>query len=300
MIQKYITGIFISLMAVVCFLLVSEYCSLKQETEKIISLRNDYLEYLSIVKNFLKEQKRGQCFVSSCESDDLDKNQDVASVFPEGVKIYSSDVEESDDESVITTNELDYKQDTYFDYLKRNLEQQKTKKIAVSQNVSKTIPKQKQWVHPSVSRFKGLLKKSQLRKKDINFIWPIKRSLFWISSFYGPRRKANGARGFHYGIDMAAIKGIAVKAVAPGVVTQALFASGYGKTVVISHNKKYKTRYAHLSTINVRVGQRVEQGKVIGRVGATGLVRKSGKEASHLHFEVYENSRHINPLYLLL
>ena len=152
----------------------------------------------------------------------------------------------------------------------------------------------------SVKQLAGFLRKKRVRKKDIDLIWPIKLDSFWISSLFGRRKKANGTLGYHYGIDMAALSGTPVKAVASGVVTEANFNSGYGKTIVVTHNKKYKTRYAHLSYIKVKTGQRVSRGQLIGKVGNTGLVRKSGKDASHLHFEVYSNGRHVNPLAFLI
>ncbi len=86
---------------------------------------------------------------------------------------------------------------------------------------------------------------------------------------------------------------------ADGVVVEARNAQGYGKTVVIAHNRKYKTRYAHLHTINVRVGQNVTPDMMLGRVGSTGTVRsKRGRDAaSHLHFEVYVFGKKVNPMY---
>ena len=127
------------------------------------------------------------------------------------------------------------------------------------------------------------------------FAWPITRKQFWLSSPFGPRKKPNGTRGFHYGIDMAAVRGTPVKAAGPGVVIEACYMSGYGNTIVISHNKKFKTRYAHLAKIMVRRGQTVEQGAIIGKVGDTGSVRKRGKDASHLHFEVSVFGKQVNP-----
>lgn len=134
--------------------------------------------------------------------------------------------------------------------------------------------------------------------KDFKLTWPINRSDFWLSSFFG-RRKHNGTWGFHYGIDMAALKGTPVRAAAPGKVVEAGRNNGYGNTVVIAHSSKYKTRYAHLQHITVKIGQTVEEGTRVGSVGDTGFVRKSGKDASHLHFELYAFGKQINPIYYL-
>ncbi len=133
---------------------------------------------------------------------------------------------------------------------------------------------------------------------NIVFALPIERSQFWLSSFFGPRKKPNGQWGFHYGIDMAAQRGTPIKAVAQGVVEQADYVSGYGNTIVVSHDAVYKTRYAHLDSISVCVGQKVRQGDMLGGVGDTGFTRKTGKDASHLHLELYENGKQVNPLHL--
>lgn len=136
-------------------------------------------------------------------------------------------------------------------------------------------------------------------KKDISFISPVEKNKFWISSFFGPRKNPNGSWGFHQGIDMAALKRTPVKSVAAGIVVEAGERAGFGNTVLITHTNKYRTRYAHLHTIGVKVGQKVEQGELIGSVGDTGLVRSKGKDASHLHFEVHLFGKRVNPMYYL-
>jgi murein DD-endopeptidase MepM/ murein hydrolase activator NlpD len=144
---------------------------------------------------------------------------------------------------------------------------------------------------------------------DINFCLPIEPSKFWISSFFGPRKKPSGIGsrkkksgkwGFHSGIDMAAQRGTPVTAAAAGTVEQAGYHSGYGNNVVIIHDKVYKTRYAHLDAIHVKIGQKVTQHQKIGTVGDTGFTIKVGKDASHLHFELYEQGKQINPLAYLM
>lgn len=132
------------------------------------------------------------------------------------------------------------------------------------------------------------------------FSWPVEPSAFWVSSLFGPR-KLGGKRGFHAGIDLAAVRGTPVYAAGAGIITEAAYSSGYGNYIVIAHNRKYKTRYAHLDKIHVCVGDSVCAGDCIGRVGATGYVRKSrrGGSASHLHFEVYMKGKPVNPFYFL-
>jgi len=140
-------------------------------------------------------------------------------------------------------------------------------------------------------------KKSQNLPDDTHFIWPVERSKCWISSLFGHRKQTNS---FHYGVDMAAFKGTPVKAAQNGIITEARLSRGYGNTILINHDKKYKTRYAHLDKILVTVGQKVNQGDLIGKVGATGNVRASnGGDPSHLHFEIYSFGTRVNPLNLL-
>jgi len=139
----------------------------------------------------------------------------------------------------------------------------------------------------------------QAPPKNFDFIWPIDKDKFWLSSYFGPRKCMNNSGGFHHGIDMAAMKGTKVKSVREGIVVEVGFQKGYGNTVLIEHTSNIKTRYAHLHTLSVRRGQKVHQGTIVGTVGETGSIRKKSKDGSHLHFEVYEQGKRINPLHCL-
>lgn len=97
----------------------------------------------------------------------------------------------------------------------------------------------------------------------------------------------------HTGIDLAAPTGTPVKAALDGKVVFAGWRGGYGLLVIISHGG-IRTYYGHLSVIKVTNGQAVRQGSLIGLVGSTG--RAYG---SHLHFEVEQNGKKINPLHYL-
>lgn len=98
----------------------------------------------------------------------------------------------------------------------------------------------------------------------------------------------------HEGIDIAAEKGTPIYAAADGVVEEARDRykrnRGYGKTILINHGYGFKTRYAHLSQILVKKGQKVKRWDIIGRVGDSG--RTTG---SHLHYEVIVNGKPVNP-----
>ena len=94
----------------------------------------------------------------------------------------------------------------------------------------------------------------------------------------------------HQGIDYAAPTGTPAHTVGDGVVEFAGVQGGYGKTVVVRHDRSRSTLYAHLSKIHVRKGQSVQQGQVIGAVGSTGW-----STGPPLHFEFRVNGRHVDP-----
>ena len=127
--------------------------------------------------------------------------------------------------------------------------------------------------------------------------WPLRHGSFRIGSPFGTRRRPNGTWGFHHGLDLPAAHGTIVIAAAPGFVIEAHHAAAFGNTVLISHSSTLKTRYAHLSKIDVQVGDQVEQGQCIGRVGNTGNTR--GRNGNHLHFEVLVHGKRVNPTYFL-
>jgi len=94
----------------------------------------------------------------------------------------------------------------------------------------------------------------------------------------------------HKGTDFAAPTGTPILAAAAGRVVSAGRAGGYGNMVEVDHGKGLRTRYAHMSKISVKAGQRVAQGQTIGAVGSTGLAT-----GPHLHYEVWQNGVAANP-----
>ncbi len=112
-----------------------------------------------------------------------------------------------------------------------------------------------------------------------------------ISSGFGLRRDPfTGRAAMHSGLDFRGAYGSPIHAAAKGRVVFAGRKSGYGWAVDIDHGNGLMTRYAHMSALNTKVGQRVEAGDVVGKLGSSG--RSTGP---HLHFEVRINGRAVNP-----
>jgi murein DD-endopeptidase MepM/ murein hydrolase activator NlpD len=103
-------------------------------------------------------------------------------------------------------------------------------------------------------------------------------------------------RKMHYGMDFTAPVGTPIYATGDGKVTEVSGSkrsrSGFGLAVTIDHGYGYETIFAHLNSFNVRVGQEVKRGDIIGYVGNTG-----GSTAPHLHYEVHRNGSAVNPQY---
>jgi len=123
------------------------------------------------------------------------------------------------------------------------------------------------------------------------FAIPVKSS-YRFTSGYGYRRDPKtGGRRMHRGVDFAGPVGTPLYATADGVVTHAGWLSGYGRLVKIKHEFGIETRYAHMSKIRVKVGQRVSRGERIGDMGASGRVT-----GPHLHYEVRVGGKAVNPM----
>lgn len=95
----------------------------------------------------------------------------------------------------------------------------------------------------------------------------------------------------HNGHDWAVNTGTKVRAAAEGVVELAYFSESYGYNILINHNNGFKTRYAHLSEVEVSKGEKVEQSQVIALSGSTGF-----STGPHLHFEVVKDGKRVNPI----
>jgi murein DD-endopeptidase MepM/ murein hydrolase activator NlpD len=136
------------------------------------------------------------------------------------------------------------------------------------------------------------VERTEALSKATPSIWPAHG---WLSGTFGGRADPfTGERGFHGGLDISLDKGSPVYATADATVESAEYTGNYGNLIVLTHGFGLSTRYGHLSKFNVKPGQQVRRGDVIGLVGSTG--RSTG---SHLHYEILVNRQLLNPLRLL-
>jgi murein DD-endopeptidase MepM/ murein hydrolase activator NlpD len=186
----------------------------------------------------------------------------------------SSDVMTSIDDVVRSTEDL----------LNNTIPQQKADLEALEQSVSERLSKVgTDWSTPEELS-------SQLDLYDASpRAWPV----------YGPieapfgydiRRIQLGVQPFHEGIDIGANIGTPVRAPQDGTVTFAGWNGTYGLELEVAHSMGWSTLYAHLSSIPVKVGSRVQKGQVIGYVGLTGATT-----GPHLHYEIHLNGTPVDP-----
>jgi murein DD-endopeptidase MepM/ murein hydrolase activator NlpD len=183
-----------------------------------------------------------------------------------------------------------------------------TRQVRKIQVVAKKYPEQhltiknKRKVDPNAKDMirisKEYIRKLRARKfwskttPELDFIWPVRGQ---ISSLFGLRRFFNGEeRKPHNGLDIAAQEGLPVKAAANGTVIDSGSFFFSGNMIYLDHGQGIISLYAHLSRIDVKPGELVKQGQVIGEVGQTG--RATGP---HLHFAVFANQTLVDPLFLL-
>ncbi|MBX7171198.1 MAG: M23 family metallopeptidase [Pyrinomonadaceae bacterium] len=113
-----------------------------------------------------------------------------------------------------------------------------------------------------------------------------------INNEFGFRRNPFGGRSyeFHPGLDIDGERGDIVLATANGTVSKAGWTGGYGNLIEIDHGNGLKTRFGHLSKIEIKEGDTIQRGQEIGLIGSTG--RSTGP---HLHYEVRLDDKAINP-----
>ena len=128
----------------------------------------------------------------------------------------------------------------------------------------------------------------QVFASSVDYYW-----YYYISSYYGYRKNPNtGDEELHRGVDIAVPTGTMVHAAHDGTVMEAAYDSYYGNYVVITDSKGYTTKYAHMDSLTVSVGQSVKKGDTVGKSGNTG-----SSTGSHLHIECLYNGEYYNPLF---
>ena len=146
----------------------------------------------------------------------------------------------------------------------------------------------------SLDEIANLAKEKEKLLSAIPAIQPVRNeNLRKIASGFGWRNDPfTKVKKFHYGMDFTAPRGTPIYATGDGRIERAdNSATGYGNHIRVNHGYGYTSLYAHLYKYNVRVGQRVKRGDVIGFVGSTGR-----SEAPHLHYEIYKDGERINPI----
>lgn len=163
--------------------------------------------------------------------------------------------------------------------------------------IEKDLSKMLRQSELELQSYKGIidiLNKEKGLRDSTPSIRPLKGG--YLSSRFGRRMDPfTGRLGRHLGVDFHARTGTPVVTTADGMVTMAKKKGSFGLVIEVNHGNGFKTRYAHLSKILVKRGQRVKRGEKIGLVGKTGL-----STGSHLHYEVIFRKVHRNPLQYII
>lgn len=202
------------------------------------------------------------------KKESLEEEKDVLDALHEHKLKKQSVIQKKKDETVAYANQLEKEE--------KALEQEESKKLSETAEIDKLIKE---------------LKLSREKYVGGKMVWPVP-GVYYISSPYGYRlHPITKQLHIHSGVDIAGDKGSKIVAAQTGIVKHADWRGGFGRTVMIDHGGGIVTLYAHLDSINVRVGQKVAAGEKIGGMGSTGV-----STGSHLHFTVYENDKHVDPM----
>lgn len=274
-----------------CFALIyQEYSFFKHESIKLFKLQQEYKLQIST----LKKNKMMHPGLIKLKTINKNSGQNLS----QPITDYNNLIESV--EFIKLNKMLEHLKKNKFSYLKQHqleklfdlicetYEQECFEDVTVSQNEQLNANNQ------LIDKPVALTPIEELKSNIFQLSWPINKQSFWLSSYYGLRNNK-----MHYGIDLAAIRGTQVFPAAEGTVEESGYQSGYGNRVVLFHKDNLKTLYAHLDKIYVKVGQKLIITNPLGEVGDTGHTIKSGTDASHLHFEVFQNSKRINPLLIL-
>ncbi|MEE9505117.1 MAG: M23 family metallopeptidase [Thermodesulfobacteriota bacterium] len=163
-------------------------------------------------------------------------------------------------------------------------------------------------LHKEINHCVSLIEKALCLKKDLQelkgelidrksdwdtkpTIMPLKADEYWISSGFGWRKSPfTGLREFHRGLDISGKRGTPIIAPADGTVISAGKDLHFGKFVKIKHSTKFTTLYGHMLRYEVKKGQKVKRGDIIGLMGNTGI-----STGYHLHYTVIKDTVSVNP-----
>jgi murein DD-endopeptidase MepM/ murein hydrolase activator NlpD len=143
-----------------------------------------------------------------------------------------------------------------------------------------------------IKQIASLIDSQSVLLTEIPSIWPVRGGVGNITMFFGQNiNPIHGQYYIHRGIDISNRRsGDPVVATADGQVVTVDYTSDFGNYIIIRHKHGYYTRYAHLQSFRVKIGQRVQQNEVIGYVGDTGI-----STGPHLHYEVHIGSDVVDP-----
>lgn len=159
--------------------------------------------------------------------------------------------------------------------------------VSLGERIDK-LERQARFEHESFEEIVGELVQ---REKLLAHTPSIMPTQGFITSYFGWRiSPISKRREFHRGLDIANLAGTPVVATADGRITFAGWKKGFGRFLAVDHGYGYVSRYGHLKSILVKVGDRVFRGQTIGLLGASG-----NATGPHVHYEVLVNGRHVNP-----
>ena len=241
---------------------------------------SDLLGRLDIVNEIMEYDQRVM--------DELKKLQEEVAARKAGLEEQKSDAEEAKATLLTQKSELDEQREAANELVK-----QLQADTAEAKAEMAAIEKEEEALLAQAVRLSKELAAQQNQNPATQggYIWPVTSRR--ITSQYGPRNTGiKGASTNHKGVDIGGVGyNSEVRAAKAGTVIISSYASSYGNYVSISHGSGNTTVYAHLSSRKVSVGQRVEQGQLIGITGSTGI-----SSGPHLHFEIMEGGVRIDPL----
>ncbi len=312
--NRILIAIFVLICALPFGLIITQYFSMRKAIATLLEYQDDYRSYAMTLKRVIREKTKNTSEENSSEVKKkiILSELDLPLMFPEDREIFSSDCDEpifrvvNRNKRKLRTAALEYARKysleadllAMFQQDRKSLSEVK-KQSKKNKKVRKKIKKNNQLIQSIPVHLAAFAvdESDSALKHDFICQLPLKKGSYRVSSPFGPRKIGSRGWRFHSGIDLAAAPGTPVYAVAQGTVIQAGWYRGYGNCVTIAHGKKYATRYGHMKKVTIKVGTKVQQGTVIGKVSNTGNI--VGKNGYHLHFEIHSFGKPINPLIFL-